>query len=352
LQHLGSEKGDETEPGSIWPIGVEACDNGELTYEALMNFVAVKNGSIDLNVAIAGEGPLILCVHGFPELWYSWRHQISYFAERGYKVAALDVRGYGGSSKPDEIGAYTIRNLASDVAAVIDQLGDGRAILFGHDWGAPIVWNTALLYPNKVVAVAGLSVPFFPRGPISFIDMAKTIYKDRFFYQLYFQKEGPAEEELEADIPATLRKTYFSASGDAPAKKLIENKPPEAKFLDGMVDPQPFPVWMSEDDLKTYVSAFEASGFRGPLNRYRAQSMDFKELTELAGKQVTQPSFFVAGERDPVRFFIPGVDLYDSPGAACSDFRGSVILPGIGHWVQQEAPKETNAALQEFLNGL
>src|SRR3954452_7989814 len=146
-----------------------------------MNFVTVQNGPIHLNVATAGEGPLIICVHWFPELWYSWRHQIAYFSERGYKVAALDVRGYGGSSKPHEIAAYTMRNLASDVAAAIDQLGNGKAILFGHDWGAPIVWNTALLHPDKVTAVAGLSVPFFPRGAAPFLDIMKMIYKDRFF---------------------------------------------------------------------------------------------------------------------------------------------------------------------------
>jgi pimeloyl-ACP methyl ester carboxylesterase len=158
-----------------------------------LNFVHLQNGPIELNVAVAGDGPLILCVHGFPELWYSWRHQIAHFSGLGYKVAALDVRGYGGSSKPHEIAAYSIRNLASDVAAIIDQLGGGTAILFGHDWGAPIVWNTALLYPDKVVAVAGLSVPFVPRGAASFIDMARAMYKDRFFYQLYFQNEGVAE---------------------------------------------------------------------------------------------------------------------------------------------------------------
>jgi len=135
-----------------------------------MDFTKLHNGSIELNVAVAGSGPLILCVHGFPELWYSWRHQIAHFSARGYTVAALDVRGYGGSSKPHEIAAYSIRNLASDVASVIDQLGGGKAILFGHDWGAPIVWSTALLHPDKVRAVAGLSVPYVPRGPVSFID--------------------------------------------------------------------------------------------------------------------------------------------------------------------------------------
>jgi len=317
-----------------------------------LNFVHVRNGPIDLRVAVAGEGPLILCVHGFPELWYSWRHQIAHFSGLGYKVAALDVRGYGGSSKPREIAAYSIRQLASDVAAVIDQIGGGTAILFGHDWGAPIVWNTALLYPEKVAAVAGLSVPFVPRGPVSFIEMAKVMYRDRFFYQLYFQQEGVAEAEFEADIPAALRKTYFAISGAAPLNKWLEHKPADANLLDGMIDPQPFPEWMSDEDLAVFVEAFRAGGFRGPLNRYRAQSIDFQDMAEFAGKPVNQPSYFVAGERDAVRAFVPGMDLYANPGAGCTDFRGSVILPGIGHWVQQEAPAETSAALQQFLKGL
>ncbi len=317
-----------------------------------MDFVTLRNGPISLNVAVAGRGPLILCVHGFPELWYSWRHQIGYFSERGYTVAALDVRGYGQSSKPQEIAAYTIRNLTSDVAAAIDQLGDGRAILFGHDWGAPIVWNTALLYPNKVTAVAGLSVPYIPRGPVAFIDIAKAAYKERFFYQLYFQEQGVAEEEFEANIPVALRKVYFAISGAAPLNKWLEQKPSDAKLLDGMTDPQPFPEWMSEKDLQVYIEAFQAGGFGGPLNRYRAQKIDFQEMADFAGKPVTQPSYFVAGERDAVRAFVPGMDLYANPAIGCTDFRGSVILPGIGHWVQQEAPAETNAALLRFLEGL
>ena len=318
----------------------------------IVNFVTVKNGPIELNVAIAGRGPLILCVHGWPELWHSWRHQIGYFSEMGYTVAALDVRGYGRSSKPPEIGAYSVRHLASDVAAAIDELGSGTAILLGHDWGAPIVWNTALLYPNKVIAVAGLSVPYIPQGPVAFIEMAKVIYKDRFFYQLYFQKEGVAEAEFEADIPAALRKVYFALSGGAPLNKWLEHKPADAKLLDGMIDPQPFADWMNDKDLHIYVEAFRAGGFRGPLNRYRAQSIDFEEMAEFAGKPVTQPSYFIAGERDAVRSLVPGIDLYANPGAGCTSFRGSIILPGMGHLVQQEAPVETNQALQLFLQGL
>ena len=200
-----------------------------------------------------------------------------------------------------------MRNLAADVAAVIDRLGAGAAILIGHDWGAPIVWNTALLYPEKVAAVAGLSVPYVPRGQASFITLARSIYAGRFFYQLYFQEEGVAEAEFESDIPAALRKLYFAASGDAPLDALLAMKPADAKLLDGMADPQPFPAWMSQADLKAYADAFKAGGFRGPLNRYRAQEIDFIDFAGYAGKPVTPPSFFIAGERDPVRRFIPGL---------------------------------------------
>ncbi len=317
-----------------------------------MEFRAVRNGEVRLNVAVEGEGPLILCVHGWPELWYSWRHQLEHFSKLGFKVAALDVRGYGGSDRPHAIAAYTLKEIASDVAAVIDALGGGRAILFGHDWGAPIVWNSALLHPGKVTAVAGLSVPYMPRGDISFIELAKVLSKDRFFYQLYFQQEGPPEDEFEADVGAALRKVYYSASGDAPRDGLNMVKSPNSRMLDGLVDPDPFPAWLSSADLKVYTEAFEASGFRGPFNRYRAQNLDFAELAAFAGAHIRQPAFFVAGERDPVRHFIGGADLYANPGAACDDFRGSVIIPKVGHWVQQEAPDETNLALEAFLKGL
>ena len=318
-----------------------------------MDFVKVQNGDVTLNVAVAGTGPLILCVHGWPELWYSWRHQIQHFAKLGFTVAAMDVRGYGGSSKPHPVEAYTMRHLTGDVAAVIDRLGGGRAILFGHDWGAPIVWNTSLLHADKVVAVAGLSVPYMPRGNVSFIKAAEQIYAGRFFYQLYFQQEGVAEAELEADVRSSLRKGYYMASGDfRPEGATGFAKPAGSTFLEGLIDPQPFPSWMSEADLDIFVAAFEQGGFRGPLNRYRAQHQDFEELADYAGKPVTQPSCFIAGARDPVRQFVPGVDLYAQTGAHCTDFRGSTIIPEVGHWVQQEAPEATNAALEAFVKGL
>jgi pimeloyl-ACP methyl ester carboxylesterase len=291
-------------------------------------------------------------VHGWPELWYSWRHQLSHFAARGYTVAAMDVRGYGASSKPHEVAAYTMRELAGDVAAVARSLGPEPVVLFGHDWGAPIVWNTALLHPDVVRAVAGLSVPYRPAGDVMLLDVFEALYPDRFFYQLYFQREGAVEAEVGADYRSALRRIYYSLSGDAPEGAWLEPKPRSAGLLDGLDDPDPFPAWMSEADMDVYVAAFEQGGFRGPVNRYRAQPIDFEELAELRGRTISQPACFIGGEKDAVRRFVTGVDLYADAGAACDDFRGTTLIPGVGHWVQQEAPAATNAALERFLAGL
>jgi len=317
-----------------------------------MRFERVRNGNIELNVAVDGSGPLILCVHGWPELWYSWRHQIAHFAAAGYTVAAMDVRGYGGSSNPVAVESYAMRELAGDVAAVARALGDGPVILFGHDWGAPLVWNTALLHPETVRAVAGLSVPYRPASDISVLDLMSQIYADRFFYQLYFQSQGAGEAELEGDVRTSLRKIYYALSGDAPLDTWLIAKPRDARLLDGLPDPQPFPAWLSEAELAHFVAAFQVSGFHGPLNRYRAQQIDFHDLAALRGRHIAQPACFIGGERDAVRRFVPGMDLYQEPGAACDDFRGSAIIPGAGHWVQQEAPDAVNAVLEAFVGSL
>lgn len=317
------------------------------------SFREFQNGDTHLRVAVAGSGPLILFVHGWPELWYSWRHQLAYFATAGYSVAALDVRGYGGSSKPHAIAAYTLKELASDVLTVARALSDEPVILVGHDWGAPIVYTTALLAPKEVRAVAGLSVPFVPPGETMALDIFRRIYVGRFFYQLYFQKEGPIEAELCADIAAALRKIYFGASGDSTAV-LFRDKAEDACFLEGMPDPEQLPAWLCPEDIEFFAAAFRSGGFRGPINRYRAQAQDHQELSHLRGAHLTMPTCFIAGKRDPVRSFIPGLDLFATPmlQAACDDFRSATILPGIGHWVQQEAPQQTNTALAAFFASL
>ena len=316
-----------------------------------MDEFKVRNGDVTLHVIADGPAdgpePPILCVHGWPELSYSWRHQIAHFAGRGRRIAALDVRGYGESSKPEPVEAYAMAELTADVAAVIDALG-GRAILFGHDWGAPITYHTALRHQTKVLAVAGLSVPYTPMGERAFLDLMRDVYRDRFFYQLYFQEEDVAEAEFEAD-PDALLKIYHGISGEGVSHAFTAPKGPEDKFLTGMPRPDRLPAWLPAEDLAHYTEAFAKGGWRGPLNRYRAQAIDHRDRAPVAGRRIAQPTCFVAGTLDPVRRFLPGYDLFEHAGDHLDDFRGATLIEGAGHWVQQERSAEVNAALETFL---
>jgi pimeloyl-ACP methyl ester carboxylesterase len=313
-------------------------------------FQFVANGDTRLRVRVEGTGPLVVLVHGWPESWYSYRHQLGPLCAAGFRVAAMDVRGYGGSDKPDAIEAYALRALCGDVAAVIDAFGSEPAVLIGHDWGAPIVWASAILHPSKVRAVAGMSVPHLGHPSRPAIETFRKLYADRFFYQIYFQEPGVAERELEADIPLSLRKIYYGASGDVANEErgLLSKKPANATFLEGMIDPESLPSWLSEQDLAYYAEQFRAGGFRGPLNRYRNYERDFQDLPELAQK-ISQPAVFIAGEKDPVLRFVPGRSLISLIDGFYSDLRGKFLIPGAGHWVQQEAPEQVNAHLLKFL---
>ena len=309
----------------------------------------IDAGAVRLRVAIQGTGPLIVLIHGFPESWYSWRHQITALANAGYRVAAPDVRGYGGSDKPDAIEAYSIKDVCADVDGLIAALGADQAVVAGHDWGAAIAWGTAQFHPDRVAAVAGLSVPHLGRGSMPSIQLFRQIYKDRFFYQLYFQDAGVAEAELEADIRTALRKVYYTSSGDGHrANARIEN-PAGPGWLDRMTDPKELPPWLTEADLDYYVSQFRASGFRGPLNRYRTSEIDFAQKAPFEGKQIAQPAAFVAGTHDAVLRMVPGVDMVELMRPQLADLRTVRLIEGAGHWVQQERPAEVNAALLEFL---
>lgn len=312
----------------------------------------VQNNDIQLEVKVMGRGPLVLCVHGWPELWYSYRHQLNYFAARGYRVAAMNVRGYGSNSAPADIAAYTLEALSDDVAAVITALSETPIILLGHDWGAPIAYHTALRFEDRVRAIAGLSVPYRAPSGVSGLDLWRSIYPDRFFYQLYFETPGVFEAAFDLDRPKALRQIYYALSGEAPLDHWIRDQPVDAALLDTLVSPEPFPSWMKDGDWAVYDAAFAQSGMTGPVNRYRAQAFDAGRLPELIGKKLNQPSCFIGGTRDAVRHFLPGADLYADAGIDCLDYRGTTLIDGAGHWVQQEAPDETNAALERFFNGL
>jgi len=308
-----------------------------------------------IRIAEEGEGPLVLMVHGFPESWFSWRHQLTPIANAGFRAVAMDVRGYGGSSKPWEIEDYAMEVLVGDIADVIESLSPGeKAILIGHDWGAPQVWNSALIRPDKVRAVAGLSVPYLGVPKASFSEMIDRVFTSRgkFFYQYYFNKSPEAETDLEADPRDFLRKFYYAISGDAPDGTWPTNKTVDAKLLDGLVDPDPFPAWLTPEDLDYYVAEFQRSGFRGPLNRYRNHDRDFAYLKTFEGKKIEQPSLFIGGTRDLVLSMLGAGDLVDMMKVELPGLRSAHLLEGCGHWTQQERPEEVNALLLDWLKGL
>ena len=314
----------------------------------------IAANGINIRIAEAGSGPLVLMVHGFPESWYSWRHQIKALADAGYHAVAPDVRGYGGTDAPHPVEAYSMRQIVADQVGTLDALGAKTATVFGHDWGAPIAYNCALLAPDRFTAVGGLSVPYTGRAPMKPTDMMKAVFANRFFYILYFQEEGVAEAELEADPAKTMRLFMYSASGDMPRPPADDatfwQKPADAKFLDGLPEPEKLPAWLTQEDLDYYAGEFKRKGFRGPLNRYRNIDGDWSDLPELQGKKLEQPSVFIAGEADGVLVMAP--TAIDTMRQNAPKLTNVVLIPKVGHWVQQEAPEETTAAMLEFLKGL
>jgi pimeloyl-ACP methyl ester carboxylesterase len=308
----------------------------------------VAANGINIHIAEQGSGPLVLLLHGFPELWYSWRHQLPALAEAGFHAVAPDLRGYGQTDAPQPVESYSMRNMTADAAGILDALGVEQAVVAGHDWGAPIAWHCALMYPERFSAVVALSVPYTPRGGSPPLQALKRIFADRFFYILYFQEPGRAEAELEADVRRSMLATLYGWSGDAPAGAAVAPKPKESRLLDDVREPQSLPPWLSEADLDYYVAEFERTGFRGGLNRYRNMDRDWTELAHLQGAKVEQPALFIAGENDPVLRFT----RVDPMTAHVPDLRKTVLLPGCGHWTQQERPAKVNHELIEFLRSL
>lgn len=308
---------------------------------------------VDLQVTTAGDpsGPCVLLSHGFPESAYSWRHQIPALAAAGYHVVAPDQRGYGFSSAPRNVDAYGIRHLTGDLVGLLDAFGHDDAVFVGHDWGAMVVWEAARLHPARVRAVVGVSVPFtaWPARPT---DIMKAMWTDRFFYILYFQNVGPAERELEADVRRTMHTILWGASGEMYKGMPSEFPPMEGTgFLDMFTDiPDVLPYWLTSADLDYYVRQFENSGFFGPVSWYRNLDANFEVLKDLSADLVSMPSYFIGGEKDGV---IAGRPEYvDGMNGLLPNYRGKTMIPGAGHWTQQEAPEEFNAALLGFLAAL
>ena len=320
-----------------------------------IEFRRIDVGEVTLNVALKGSGPLVILVHGFPESWYSWRHQIHALSAAGYTVAAPDVRGYGRSDAPHEVEAYDMASLAGDMAGLAVALSpDAPAVIIGHDWGAPIAWHSALLHKDSFRAVAGMSVPYTPPGDVMPLDIFKAIFTDQghFFYISYFQEEGVAEAELEADPAKLIRRFYYALSGDVPEDAWPTDKPVDANLLDDLAEPDlPLP-WLSSEDVVYYASEFERSGLRGPLNRYRNFARDYAMLKALKDHRIHQPSLFIGGDKDMVLRMYPDLDVVTPMKPHMADLRGVHILKGCGHWTQQERVSEVNSLLIDWLSGL
>lgn len=310
----------------------------------------VSANGIRLHYVACGSGPVVILVHGFPESWYSWRHQLPALAAAGFRAVAVDVRGYGRSSKPAQVDAYRMICNVGDMVGLVDALDCGTAVIVGHDWGAPIAWTSALLRPDLFTAVAGLSVPYSPpASPSDSPPLARmrALAGDAEFYVEYFQQVGRAEAEIEADVRRWLLGFYWCASGDVvdgPNISLVERG---ARLGDKFVYPDAMPAWLTQHDLDVYAREFEYSGFFGPLSRYRNVDRDFVDLAAFAGRPIHQPSLFVGGSKDgPTIWGAAAIERYGEtlPGLCRSE-----ILEGAGHWIQQERAEESNALLVEFL---
>ena len=307
-------------------------------------------GALRMQVATQGSGPLVLLCHGFPELWCSWREQMAALADAGYRAAAPDMRGYGGTDAPADPAQYTMLHHVGDLVALVRALGEQQAVVVGHDWGAPAAWHAALQRPDVFRAVAGLSVPYSPPGPVDLLSALESQGITRFYMQ-YFQSPGVAEAELEADVAASLRRITYSLSGDGKGGVATVLKPGTG-FLHNTEDPAALPAWVNVDDLAFATQEFKRTGFRGAMNWYRALRLGPELMAPWRGAAIRQPSLFIAGDRDDVMKFPASAAAVARFDRSLPGLRGSHMLAGAGHWVQRERADEVNALLIGFLRGL
>ncbi len=313
--------------------------------EAVRHRRLQANG-IGMHVAEAGSGPLVVLLHGFPELWYSWRHQLPVLAAAGYRAVAPDLRGYGDTDPSAADEGYAPSNMAADIAGLLDALGAERAVLAGHDWGANIAWACAELFPQRVAGLVALSVPYRPRPPAPPSEVLRQFLPGGATASPY--PLGVTEAELEADARRSLRLFLYALSGDAPpglVPRLFQERAPSGRVLDSMPEPGALPAWLSADDLGRYAQAYARTGFWGPLGVYRNQDRDWHEHPEIGTVGVRQPALFIGGRRDPAVLF----GKLEPMEAAVPNLRRIVLLPNCGHWTQQERPGDVNDELLAFL---
>ena len=313
----------------------------------------IQSNGITMRIAEAGQsnsGPLVLLAHGWPESWYSWRHQLVALAAAGYRVVAPDMRGYGGTEAPESAEDYDVITIAADLTGVLDALGEETAVLVGHDWGAIIAWQTALLHPQRFSALVAMSVPYGGRPERSPMEDWREAYGENFFYILYHNEPGGiAEAEYDADPRGLLSRLYLSPDSPREPKLITDPRASAGGWIGRLGAAKALPAWLEQEDLDYVVEEFSHAGFRGGVNYYRNFQRNW-ELTEAIGRNtIKMPTLFIAGSEDSVIAHANEERLSGAMSKIAEDFRGVKLFPGIGHWVQQEAPELTNAALLDFL---
>ncbi|MEV0225908.1 alpha/beta hydrolase [Streptomyces sp. NPDC050704] len=306
---------------------------------------------IGMHLAEAGEGPAVVLLHGFPELAYSWRHQLTALAAAGYRAIAPDIRGHGRTDAPAEVEAYGMRTMMADITGLMDALEVAEAVVAGHDQGALLAWALAEAHPERVRAIAALGVPYHPRPPMPLTQALAAYRQGKFNVVTYFQQPHIPERELEADVRDTLLRVFAAQSGDADPDLVptwLTGTPEGAGFLDALPKPDRLPYWLSEADLSHYTAEYERTGFTGTFNRYRSIDADWSDVPELGTGTITQPAVYITGDMDSAY----RLGTLEPMKAQLTDLRAIVILPGCGHWTQQERPHEVNDQLIAFLNGL
>jgi pimeloyl-ACP methyl ester carboxylesterase len=310
----------------------------------------IETNGIKMHIAEQGSGALVILCHGFPEIWYSWRHQLKALAEAGFHAVAPDQRGYGQTDRPEPIEAYNILQLTGDIVGLIHAIGESKAIIVGHDWGAIVAWHCALLRPDIFHGLVLLSVPYLPRS-WSNIRPTQTMKQkagDKQFYQLYFQEPGLAEAELEANVRQTMASSFYTASGEAPPQQRWNPFFPKSqKFFSSSDLPEKLPTWLTESELELFTKEFERTGFRGGLNWYRNIDKNWELTSFLSGAQIQQPTLFVAGEADAV--MTQRMYAFQTLEHNVPNLKQKTLLSGAGHWIQQERPDEVNQILVNYL---
>ncbi len=320
-----------------------------------LNYRHVEVNGLRMRIADHGEGPLVLLCHGFPETAYAWRHQLAVLADAGYRAVAPDLRGFGGTSAPGGTEAYALQHLVADLVALVDALAADRAVIVGNDWGATLAWHAALLRPDRFSAVAAVGVPIMGQPPVPPTQIFPQT-EDALFYTLYFQDEGVAEKEFEADVRCTLLKIYHAASGEAGPRLQGDGTPNPFGMVSrkhGLLSSLSMPdhdlPWLSDEDLAVFVSDYAESGFRGGLNLYRNLDRNWALHAAFAGLQVHVPALYMVGSRD-TGLSIPGMrQIIEAQKVFAPQLREPIFLDECGHWAPQEQSTKVSEALVRFL---